>query len=51
LGKMLQKVMREHPDADRDTVWRFLRDLEDTPEEWLWRALRLGRYAVSKKLR
>ncbi|MBI3735571.1 hypothetical protein HY256_03550, partial [Candidatus Sumerlaeota bacterium] len=37
LGKMLEKVLREHPEADRDTVWRFLRDLEDTPEERLWR--------------
>lgn len=49
LGARLEDIMRRHPEADRDTVWRFLRDLELTPMERLTRALSLGHWSVSGK--
>ncbi len=50
LSYLLAKVIERHPEADRDTVWRILRDLEEPPIDRLRRALRLGSYAVSRKL-
>lgn len=50
LGRLLEKVLERHPEADRETVWRILRDLEQTPLERLERVLRLGSHAVSRKL-
>jgi hypothetical protein len=50
LGQMLEKVLARYPEADRETVWRILRDLEQTPMERLRRALRLGPYAISRRL-
>jgi hypothetical protein len=50
LGYLLQRVLERHPEADRDTVWRFLRDLELPPVERLRKVLRLGPYAISRRL-
>jgi hypothetical protein len=40
LGQTLEKILERHPEADRDTVFRFPRNLEDPPIERLRRALR-----------
>ncbi len=50
LGRMLSKVLERHPETDRETVWRILRDLVEEPLERLQRALRLGEHAVSRRL-
>lgn len=50
LGRLWEKVMARHPEADRETVWLILSDLELPPEERLRRALSLGKYAISRRL-
>jgi hypothetical protein len=50
LGRMLEKVLAKYPEADRDTVFRFLLNLEQPPIERLRRALSFGQYALSKRL-
>jgi hypothetical protein len=50
IGQRLEKVLERYPEADRDTVLRFLRNLEDPPIERLRRVLRLGSHAVSRRL-
>jgi hypothetical protein len=47
LGQTLEKIFERHPEADRDTVFRFLRNLEDPPIERLRRALRRASRAPS----
>lgn len=50
LGQILEKILARYPDSDRETVWRILRDMEQTPTERLRRALSLGKYAISRRL-
>jgi hypothetical protein len=51
LGRKLKIVLEHYPEADRDTVVRFLRNLEIPPIERMRRALRFGLHPLPPKRR
>jgi hypothetical protein len=49
LGEKMRRVLTKYPDADPDTVWHTLLNLEKDPGEHLQRLLQLGKHSLFAK--